>query len=405
MMARRSFRARLVLLALAMQVVLVAARAPRASADEPLLEKQNLFEAAQGGYALYRIPGVVVTGRGTLLVYCEARKNAGGDWGHIDVLLRRSGDGGKTWSEPRNMAKRPADATRNPAAAAQKLGREGEITLNNPVAIADPRSGAVHFLYCVEYGRCFYMRSDDDGLTFSEPVEITSAFDKFRPEYDWKVLATGPGHGIALRNGRLLVPVWLSTATGGHAHRPSCASVLYSDDEGKTWERGQVVVAHSELGNPSETAAVELSDGRVMLNIRHESPSRRRAVAESPNGATDYGPIRLDDALPEPVCMGSIARLATPDGGKPYILFANPHNPVDRARKNVTVKLSEDDGKTWPVARSLEPGPSGYSDLATSPDGTIWCFYERGGESPGNHYQLKYLCLAKFNLAWLRGGN
>ncbi len=68
--------------------------------------------------------------------------------------------------------------------------------------------------------RCFYIRSDDDGLTFTKPVEITATFDQFRPEYDWKVLATGPAHGIQLKSGRLLVPVWLSPGTGGHAHRP-----------------------------------------------------------------------------------------------------------------------------------------------------------------------------------------
>ena len=78
---------------------------------------------------------------------------------------------------------------------------------------------------------------DDDGKTFTEPVEITSAFEAFRPSYDWKVLATGPGHGIRLSNGRLLVPVWLSSGTGGHAHRPSVVSVVYSDDRGRTWRR------------------------------------------------------------------------------------------------------------------------------------------------------------------------
>ena len=84
----------------------------------------------------------------------------------------------------------------------------------------------------MEYSRCYYTRSDDDGVTFSDPVDITATFDAFRPEYDWKVLATGPGHGIRLTSGRLLVPVWLSTGTGGHAHRPSVNSTIYSDDNG-----------------------------------------------------------------------------------------------------------------------------------------------------------------------------
>ncbi len=191
-----------------------------ASAEEPILEKSDLLEANTGGYAHYRIPGLVVTKKGCLLAYCEARKTTKSDWGTIDVLMRRSTDGGKTWEPPRKIMTPPKDATKNPVALTQKLGRPDDVTVNNPVAIAVNRTGAVHFLYCVEYARCFYQRSDDDGLSFSEPVEITQAFEGFRPEYDWKVLATGPGHGIQLSSGRLLVPVWLSTGTGGHAHRP-----------------------------------------------------------------------------------------------------------------------------------------------------------------------------------------
>ena len=252
------------------------------------------------------------------------------------------------------------------------------------MAIVDRQSGAVHFLYCIEYNRCFYMKSDDGGRTFSEPAEITDAFEAFRPEYDWRVLATGPGHGIQLRSGRLVVPIWLSTGNGGHAHRPSAVSTIYSDDHGQTWHRGEIVVAHPELTNPSETAAVELSNGRVMLNIRHESEPHLRAVATSPDGAADWSPIRLDEALPEPVCMGTLCGFPEPAaGGEDLILFANPHNPDGRQRRNVTVKLSRDGGRTWPVVRSIEPGTSGYSDLAVDPDGTIYCFYESGSVSAG----------------------
>jgi sialidase-1 len=211
---------------------LLFAAATRAA--EPLLEKTDLFEANAGGYAHYRIPGLVVTRKGTLLAYCEARKSTRSDWGTIDILLRRSTDGGKTWGPPRKIVTPPKDVTKNPVALAQGLARPDEITINNPVAISDHQTGAVHFLYCVEYARCFWMRSDDDGQSFTEPVEITKAFERFRPEYDWKVLATGPGHGIQLSNGRLLVPVWLSTGTGGHAHRPSAVSVISSHDHGET---------------------------------------------------------------------------------------------------------------------------------------------------------------------------
>lgn len=378
------------------------------AAEAQQFGKVDLFEAGQGGYELYRIPGIVVTKQGTLLAYCEARKSARGDWGTIDVMLRRSTDGGATWQPRRQLVKIEGDVQQNPVALKQNLARPGEITVNNPVAIADHKTGDVHFLYCVEYARCYYMRSSDDGESFSKPVDITATFEKFRDDYDWQVLATGPGHGIQLRGGRLIVPVWLSTGTGGHAHRPSAVSVIYSDDHGRSWQRGEIVVAHPHPVNPSETVVVELADGRVMLNIRHEGrtadePRRLRAVAISKDGATGWSQPRYDEALPEPICMGSIARLsAAPQHGKNRILFAHPHNAVDRTRKNLTVKLSYDEGQTWPTARAIEPGPSGYSDLAVGPDGSIYCFYERGQAK--NHYQTRYLTLAKFNLAWLTDG-
>ena len=371
--------------------------AARARAAE--LEKVDVFRAGDGGYAVYRIPGVVVTGKGTLLAYCEARKSSSSDWGEIDVLVRRSTDGGRTWGPAREVAGPPADAKKNPVAAAKNLGRPGEITVNNPVAIADAHTALVHFLYCVEYARCFYVRSDDDGATFSAPVEITSTFDAFRPEYDWKVLATGPGHGVRLKNGRLVVPVWLSTGAGGHAHRPSCVATVYSDDGGKAWRRGDVVVNHPELTNPSETAVAELGDGRLMLNIRHEGDGERkiptwRAVTVGPDGATGWGKVKLDESLPEPVCMGALLGVDTAGGRS--LLFANPHNAQSRERRNLVVRRSDDDGQTWRKVVTVEGGAAGYSDLAAGPDGTVYCLYERGGG--GTAFKPDALTLARFRL-------
>ena len=375
-----------------------------AASEKAVMNKTDLFEAGTGGYATYRIPGIIVTSRGTLLAYCEARKSLQGDWGTIDIMMRRSADGARTWLKQRKIVNIEGKVTQNAVALKQNLAREGEITINNPVAIADRQIDAVHLLYCVEYARCYYMRSDDDGRTFTEPVDITRTFEKFRDEYDWKVLATGPGHGIQLKNGRLLVPVWLSTGTGGHAHRPSCVSVVYSDDHGKTWLRGQIVVANPNPVNPSETAAVQLADGRVMFNIRHESKPRLRGVSISGDGATGWSEMIYHEQLPEPVCMASIVRLSEKPGHKRNrILFANPHNADDRGRRNVTVKLSYDEGESWPVARSIELGISGYSDMAVGEDGMAYCFYERGSVDT-SHYRPAQLTVARFNLQWLTNG-
>jgi len=383
-----------------------------APAAAPFIEKVDLFEAQKDGYALYRIPGIVTTKRGTVLAYCEARKSDRGDWGTIDLLLRRSTDGGKTWGARTNFAAVSGPKEKNPVALAQKLATPGEVTYNNPVAIPDA-NGAVHFLFCLEYARCFYLRTDD-GLTFSKPVEITAAFDKFRPEYDWKVLATGPGHGIQLKTGRFVVPVWLSLGTGGHAHRPSVTSVIYSDDLGRTWSRGEIAGPNEgEWNIPNETCAVQLADGRVLLNMRSESKANRRLLTTSRDGATGWGRPQFHDQLLEPICMATMVRLSEAPA-KNRLLFSNPHNLArtdgkeapgkSRDRKNVSVKLSYDEAATWPVSKTIEPDFSGYSDLAVASDGTILLFYERGSTDGKDIYRTGLLTVARFNLEWLTDG-
>lgn len=371
----------------------VLALAASARAAEP--EKIDLWRADAGGYKMYRIPGCVVTKAGTALAYCEARKT-GSDWATIDLLLKRSADGGKTWSEAQKIADVPGPKERNPVALAKKLGGKDDVTYNNPVMIAD-RSGAVHFVFCLEYMRCFYARSDDDGKTWSKPIEITApAFGPFKKELDWKAIATGPGHGIQLKSGRLVVPVWVSLGTGGSGHGDSVSATIYSDDGGKTWSAGAVAIPNTaEWNSPNECAVAELPDGTVMMNARSPSKANRRLVTVSPDGASKWSKPTFDDALVEPICMGSL--LAVP-GPKPRLLFSNPDNleksgakapPAagsGRDRKNVTVRTSDDSGKTWGAKTVVESGPSAYSDLAALPDGTVLLFYERAGEKGGSPY-------------------
>lgn len=384
---------------------------PLLAAAEPRIERDDLFEAGTNGYAIYRIPGLVVTAQGSVLAYCEARRSGGSDWGEIDLLLCRSTDGGRTWSPPQKVSEAPGPKSKNPAVLARGRVNPDHVTYNNPVAIAD-RDGSVHWLFCLEYARCFYQRSDDDGVSWSEPREITGeCFDHFRPDYDWQVLATGPGHGIELSSGRLLVPVWLSLGTEGNAHRPSVTSVIYSDDHGRTWQAGEIAVPNTaDWVNPSEAAVAELSDGKVLLNARTETKANRRVITISENGIGGWSQPRHDDALFEPICMASMTTLH--DDGQ-VLLFANPHN-LDRAggiaspgqsrdRKNLTVQLSTDDGASWPVRKTLEPGSSAYSDLAVLPDGTILCLYERGAREGEAAKPKAYACLtvARFNRQWL----
>jgi sialidase-1 len=383
-------------------------------AAEPFLEKHDLFTVGEDpAYNIYHIPGIVVTAKGTVLAWCEARKRPAGvsDWDDIRILLRRSTDDGKSWSTPKSIAYVEGPKRKNPFALRMKNVDPADVTYNNPVLIAD-KDGTVHMLFCLEYERAFYQRSVDDGLSWSKPVEITATFDAFKKHYDWKVLATGPNHSIQLKTGRLVVPVWLSTGEGGNAHRPSVTATIYSDDQGKTWKAGDIAVPCTEEWiNPNETVAIELNDGRVMLNVRSESKAHRRLVVTSPDGATSWSTPKFDDALLEPICMGGIVRYH--HGGQSLILFSNPHNlekaqgkaepGKNRDRKNLSVKLSRDEGGTWAVNKRLEDGPSAYSDLAVTKDGTILCFYGRAGDGKGmTAWSGGRLTLARFNLEWLQ---
>jgi sialidase-1 len=371
-----------------------------APADKPMLTKLDLFEGDLGGYKLYRIPGIVVTKAGTLLAYCEARRDATADYGEITTMLRRSTDGGETWDKPRQIAHAGSRIEGNPSKKPGE-GGEHEQTVNNPIAIADA-DGSVHFLYCVNYEHAFYMKSTDDGATFGAPVDITPVFETFKPEVAWTVIATGPSHGIQLARGahagRLLAPVWISFGPRGH-HGPSVVATIYSDDHGVTWKRGDVAIPTSDqLESIGEPILVELSDGRVMINARNNSKTSRRVVAISPDGVSGWSAPTFDDALWEPNCAAGITNVPGQPG---TLVFSNPHNlKVDEAgkpipggqgrRRNLAIKVSRDDGKTWISNRTLEEGTAAYSDLLALANGTVLCFYERD----------QRLTIARFNLAW-----
>jgi sialidase-1 len=369
----------------------------RAATPVPALTVAPVFTAAKLGYDTTRIPALVRTGRGTLIAFCEGRSGPGGDWARINIIERRSQDDGKSWDDVQVVAK----STGGPVSNATPIVR---------------RDGTVVLLFQRDYARCYICESKDDGASWSEPRDITGAFEQFRPEYPWKVLAPGPGHGIQLRSGRLVVPIWLCNPGGkgtpGGDHRPSVVATIYSDDGSATWQRGQIVIGTTpEHPNPSESAAVELSDGRVMLNIRTEATTHRRMTAVSPDGATGWSAPVFDEALYEPVCMASLLATVDPESGRRVMLFCNPDSPYKpqdlntvhfRSRENGVIRISYDDGKTWPTSRRIEAGPFSYSDLAAGPDGTVYCLYEAGVWSMARGAaQTTYVALAKFSLSWI----
>jgi len=369
------------------------------------LSKQHLYEARSHGYHTCRIPVLATAPGGAMLAACEARPGGGGDYDGNDLLLRRSSDGGDTFG------------------AFTKLVDHqdyGPGPVSNLVLIPDAELGCVHGIFCHDYNRAFYIRSDDEGASFSEPREITGTFLAFRDRYPWVVCATGPGHGIRHSGGRLVVPVWLSDGSANdfgddrRGHRPSITTTIYSDDGGQSWHPGDLAMGHDApaadgrtMSMPSESALVELSDGRIMMNARSQSWAERRLVATSPDGATGWSTARFDEALVDPVCLGSLISLP---GGE--LLFANPANLENEMvppggnlahdRKRLTVFLSRDQGQSWCASRVLEAGPAGYSHLAELPDGRIACLYE--DDIVERMADDRYVTLATFDLDWIRAG-
>ncbi len=369
--------------------------------QQPQFSKQTIFAAKTDGYYQYRIPGLLVTPAGTLLAANEARQlersggtNGHGDYVDIDIVSRRSLDGGLTWETQRTIVSHK---------------NFGPGPCHNFCPIADTRQQCIHALFSYDYARAFYIRSDDDGVSWSAPREITNVFLPFRDRFCWTVLSTGLGHSIQLSSGRLVVPIWISDNVRP-THGPGRAATLYSDDGGLTWLAGDLLF--DNIPSLNEAELVELADGRVLINMRNASPKYRRAIATSPDGSANWSIPELDATLADQHCFGSICRIPGAHNNRTGILFSHPNCPTPPPtvpegelwmwrRQNLTVHLSYDECQSWPIAKVVEPARAGYSDLAVLPDGTITCLYE---DIPSGYtYWPQSLTLARFNLAWLTG--
>lgn len=308
-------------------------------------------------YSNHRIPGMLVTACGTLIAYCEARRDAS-DWALMDILMQRSTDHGITFSAKTVLA----------------AGTQQHPTVNNPVMMQD-KNGRIHFLYCEDYtvngGRVLRRYSDDDGITWSDPVDITAYS---MPDYH-NAFALGPGHGITLGDDTLLVPIWMVPKRYEEPltrHSPSVISTFYSRDCGETWAVGEILDITPDVICPNETAAAVTSRGEVYLNIRHQAAHRAKAYSATGfSGWTQYGP---DRNLWDPQCFGSV--VAYDDGVHPYsLIFANCNSKTNR--NNVTVRLSTDDGQTYPCSRLIDADRGGYVEVAAdNKNGLIYVLYE-----------------------------
>ncbi|MEX0724641.1 MAG: sialidase family protein [Planctomycetaceae bacterium] len=345
----------------------LVAAPPDSPNQQPVFEEQTLFRSGHGGYHCYRIPALLVTKKGTVLAIAEGRKDNCNDQTNVDLLLRRSEDGGRTWSKQEVVAD------------------DGEHTMGNPCLVQDRETGTIWLPLSRDNKRVLIMHSDDDGRTWSKPVDITT--QAMNPKWHW--VGTGPGHGIQLKSGRLLIPCWADATPNLGEIQLSYA--FFSDDHGKTWQYGEPL----DVNTSDECEAVELTDGMVYMNARSRQNQRKRAISVSEDGGESWLPVTFDDRLPEPSCQGAIIRLTDAShSDKNRILLSSPSNP--NARDHMKVYLSYDECRSWPVSKIVHEGSSAYSDLAINAGGEGLLLYEAD-----DYTQLR---LARFNLAWLTDG-
>ncbi len=335
-----------------------ASLAAQTAGADPL----TVFERKTQGYINIRIPTIVKTTKGSLLAFAEGR--VGGDAGKIHTILRRSEDDGRTWSD------------------LQIVWQDDSNTCGNPAPIVDRDTGTIWLFLTWNLGsdheghimkgtstfprKVFLCKSNDDGKTWSTPVEMPH----LRKD-DWLWYATGPVSGIQLtrgsHKGRLICPANHSRpASGSTSYR---SHIIYSDDHGKTWALGGV---QDILTN--ESTVVELDDGSVMQNMRSYHGKGNRAVAVSRDGGKTFEERYLDDGLTSPVCQASILRWSWKGDDKGCILFSSPTGP-DRA--GMTIRASYDDGKTWAASTLIHKGGSAYSNLVKLSDKMVGLLYEK----------------------------
>lgn len=364
--------------------VLVLATAPVRANPEHV----DVFISGREGYHTFRIPSVVVTQEGTVLAFAEGRASRS-DHAQNDIVLKRSTDGGRTWGPLEIVAE------------------DGKNSLNNPCAVVVRETGHVLLMYqrypfgfhCNKVlpgyegeriSRSFLAVSDDGGQTWPKPIDVTRSVK--RPE-EVTAVPVGPGVGIQLRRGphagRIVMPFVNQVP---YPRRKVCA--VFSDDLGRTWQWGEYAPDGSK-GSGAEVQMVERADGSILANARSSGGNKCRKVAASSDGGQTWSPLIGDPVLVEPQCQGSILRLTDPlDGDRSRILFANPASQT--GRRNGTVRLSYDEGKTWPVAKVLYAGGYAYSCLTVLPDATIGCLYEKDG--------YRKITFARFGLEWLTDG-
>jgi sialidase-1 len=360
-----------------------------------LFTQTPVFQSGEAGYACFRIPAIVCAPNGELLAFCEARKDNCQDHGDVRIVMKRSQDQGRTWSEPTVVVENGNAQAGNPAPVFDAMDRrfpQGRLFLfcnTGTVSEQEVREGKAP-------REVWYKTSTDLGKTWSNPLNITvqvskplqlSSNPKYKFAEDWRSYANTPGHALQIQHGkkrgRIFVPANHSAGPPQARFKDYRAHAFYSDDHGKSWK----ISPNVEYPGSNESTAAELLNDGVLMNIRDQSgESKLRLLAYSKNAGKKWDAVYLEKQLPDPVCEGSMINFQDKNG-KNWLLFSNLEH--QSKRQNLVLKASDDDGKTWSLVQVICEGSSAYSDLVIQKDGQIGVLYERD-----NYSQIVYQILS-----------
>ncbi len=342
----------------------------------------DLFVRGSDGIALHRIPALTVTSKGTLIAVADARVDEGDDLpNNIDLVMRRSFDLGRTWTPSEVIVDFPGTEGAGDASLLtdRETGRVFLFYTYGPEGIGSTQSqpgldGPTVQLQIIH--------SDDEGASWSEALHLNPQVK----DPAWSAVWSSPGHGFQTPSGRLYFPLSRKSDTL-YSH------FIYSDDHGATWK-----ITAPAGRNTNESMGVVLDDGRLMANMRSMDGKHQRIVSVSSDGGKTWSAQYHDATLIEAECQASLIRYSCLSAGddKNRLLFANP---ASTKRENMTIRLSYDEGQTWPISKSIWPGVAGYSALAVLPDGSVGLFYEHGVQ-----HATDQLAFVRFTLEWLTSG-
>jgi len=355
-------------------------------------QKVPVFVSGNEGYKSYRIPAIVSLPNGDLLAFCEGRVNNAGDFGHVNIVMKRSTDKGRSWD------------------SLQVVAENGDLQAGNAapvVDLTDPAypGGRIFLFYNtgnnqegeVRKGNglreVWYKTSTDKGQTWSEAVNITTQVHRpkqpqisaaYNFSEDWRSYANTPGHAMQFQNGkykgRIFVAANHSAGPPQKQFNDYAAHGFYSDDHGKTFHLGATV----NTPGSNESMATELSGDKLMMNSRNQKGDvRARIVSISSDGGATWDTSYVDQTLIDPVNQGSILTIGKKHG-KNIIAFCNAADT--KRRDNLTLRISYDDGKTWAKSIVIDKSADGskgdftaYSDLVKLGKKKIGVLYERNG--------------------------